>query len=84
MDLIALEGGDLVFIEVKTRTDTQYGLPIEAVSYGKQQRLRRAAQYYKMTHPHTPESLRFDVVAILESDGRLKPETRLYKNIDHG
>ena len=82
LDLVCVHNGDLVFVEVKTRFGEQYGLPIEAVSKGKQLRLRRAAQYYKLQHPETPDSLRFDVVAIKLAAGSGKPEIQLYKNID--
>lgn len=84
LDLICLEGGDLVFIEVKTRSSNAYGQPVEAVSWGKQQRLMRAAQQYKFTHPSTPSSLRFDVIAlIIDAQGRII-DTQVYKNIHHG
>ena len=82
LDLVCIEDGDLVFVEVKTRTDTTFGQPIEAVSLGKRRRLKRAAEYYKMTHPNTPDSMRFDVVTILPSDGLAGVKLTLYKNID--
>jgi len=55
----------LVFVEVKTRTSNQFGSPLEAVTYWKLKSLIKTAQYYKMTHPKLPESLRIDAVAII-------------------
>lgn len=65
IDLVARQGEALVFIEVKLRRSLRFGTPGEAVTARKQQRLRRAAQYYLMKHPHKAENIRFDVIAIL-------------------
>jgi len=84
LDLICMESGDLVFVEVKTRRGNSFGNAIEAISIGKKQRLLRAAQHYKLTHPHTPESMRFDVVTVQLTEHGVIEEIQLYKNIDHG
>ncbi len=65
IDLVARQGKTLVFIEVKLRRSLQFGTPAEAVTLRKQQRLRRAAQFYLMQYPQQAESIRFDVIAIL-------------------
>lgn len=64
IDLIALENDTLVFIEVKTRLTKEFGYPEEQVKFYKIQALKRAALYYKMKNPNTPEALRIDLVAI--------------------
>ena len=66
IDLIAHEDGYLVFIEVKYRTNSSAGHPLEAVDYQKQNKIRYTAQYY-MYKNHISEDApcRFDVVAIL-------------------
>lgn len=84
LDIICQEGGDLVFVEVKTRSNTRFGQPIEALSYGKIQRLLRAAMHYKLTHPNTPKSMRIDVVTILMDSAGTVIERKLYKNIYQG
>ena len=84
IDLICLESGDLVFVEVKTRKSSNFGRPVEAVSWGKRQRLMHAAQQYKLTHPKTPESMRFDVVAITIGEVGVVKEIEIFRNIDHG
>ena len=65
IDLLAEEGGDLVFIEVKTRRGTTYGTPAEAVNTTKQQHLITAALEYLATHDQLDHPWRIDVVAIL-------------------
>lgn len=50
IDLIAREGGYLVFIEVKYRTNQAMGLPQEAVDNRKQRRICRAAAFYCLKH----------------------------------
>ncbi len=64
VDIIAEDGGILAFIEVKTRTGTDYGLPYEFVDAAKQAKLVRAANHYIAAHRYGGE-IRFDVVSML-------------------
>lgn len=66
IDLIAEEGGALIFLEVKYRKNSRYGSPAEAVTPDKQRTICRVADFYRMSR-RIPESksCRFDVVAIL-------------------
>lgn len=68
IDIIAKEDDYFVFIEVKYRRTTKYGMPQEAVGTAKQKRICRTAQYYLYSHnldAYTP--VRFDVAAVLEN-----------------
>ena len=65
IDLVALDGGDLVFIEVKTRSSLAYGHPFEAITVMKLARLRRLAAAWCDTHPVTTRRIRIDAVAII-------------------
>lgn len=65
IDIVALDGETLVFVEVKARTDESHGRPEEAVTPGKQRQLRRLAQGYLVSHPRPGADCRFDVIAIL-------------------
>ncbi len=68
IDLIALDGSVVVFVEVKTRTGDAFGAPELAVNVRKQQRMIKAAlSYIKYKRLHQMPC-RFDVVAI--SPGR--------------
>ena len=67
-DIIARENGDLVFVEVKTRTTDQFGGPERAVGSAKQEHLERAAREYARRANLEWSSVRFDVVTIVATD----------------
>ena len=64
IDLIALDGGTVVFVEVKTRTTDAYGAPELAVDLRKQERMVKAALGYLKHKKLHQMPCRFDVVAI--------------------
>ena len=66
IDLVARERrtGILVFAEVKTRSNTAYGRPADAVTAQKQLFLTRAAQGYLKTHGGFDQRTRFDVIEV--------------------
>jgi putative endonuclease len=64
-DVVAEEGEDLVFVEVKTRAQFDYGLPQDAVRWTKQQRLGRAALHYCDRYRVEDRPVRFDVVEVV-------------------
>jgi putative endonuclease len=65
LDIVARDANEIVFIEVKTRRDREFGLPAEAVVPAKQNRLRRLAVRWLAVHPGHREAIRFDVVSVL-------------------
>lgn len=69
IDIIALDKDELVFIEVKTRTNTNYGLPYESVTKTKQQRIRKIAIHYVQEMHPSIYNFRFDVISILLKKG---------------
>lgn len=79
IDIIALEGETLAFIEVKTRRSTIYGEPWQFVDWRKQQRLRRAADEFVSRHDLSRYAYRFDIVSVVApaSPGE---EIVLYRN----
>lgn len=72
IDIVAREGDVLVFVEVKTRSSGQFGLPEEAVNWRKIQHIIKAGQYYRMVRKNLPESERIDVVAIEKEANTIK------------
>lgn len=66
LDLVARQGGCLVFAEVKTRSTVNYGLPAEAVGWRKQAHMRQAAARWLEDSPFEGE-MRFDVLEVLVS-----------------
>ncbi len=65
IDLIAKHDGMIVFVEVKTRTSSKFGLPREAVNFYKQKKLRDLAMYYLKTTKKFDYQCRFDVAEVL-------------------
>jgi putative endonuclease len=80
IDLIAVDGRTLVFVEVKTRTSLDAGHPADAVDADKQQRLTRLALSYMKRHDLLECRARFDVVAITWPDRRAKPTIEHFKD----
>jgi putative endonuclease len=73
VDLVAMESGTLVFVEVKSRGSLACGRPAEAVDGRKRARLLRAAAWYLAAGPGPDRPCRFDVVEVLEDrPGRLR------------
>ncbi len=70
IDLIALHQGEVVFVEVKTRTSDAFGAPELAVNPRKQQRMIKAALGYLKYKKLHQVPCRFDVVAITAGDER--------------
>jgi putative endonuclease len=67
IDLIAIDGGVLVFVEVKVRRTLSRGAPIEAVTLTKQARVRRAAQEYLTFCGRVFSRIRFDVISVMKT-----------------
>ncbi|MBI4235529.1 YraN family protein [Candidatus Peregrinibacteria bacterium] len=89
IDLIALDKSvaqfEIVFVEVKTRTDLNYGSPQEAVTFQKRQRLIKTALHFlNQSSPKIARSWRIDLIAIiLDGKGHLK-KLQHFKNILNG
>jgi putative endonuclease len=64
VDLIALDRGTVVFVEVKTRHQDNFGSPFEAVDGRKQRRIERAAAHYLARRRLNTRDARFDVVGV--------------------
>lgn len=65
IDIIALDGSTLCFIEVKTRTSMRHGMPGESVDMRKLQHIRRTAAVYMSRFKHDCESVRIEVIEVL-------------------
>ena len=72
LDVIARRGATLVFCEVKTRRGNRFGSPAEAVTYAKQQRIRKLAIEWLRAQASQgatsrADVLRFDVASVRPS-----------------
>ena len=70
IDLIAEEGDELVFVEVKARRSTMFGTPEDAVTEEKQEQVHAVADGYLFEHDIDDRPCRFDVVAIEFKHGK--------------
>ncbi|MCG8448495.1 MAG: YraN family protein, partial [Pirellulales bacterium] len=73
VDIIAVDGETVVFIEVKTRRDAALGRPAEAVDARRQARLTRAALAFLKLHGLLEYASRFDVVEVVWPKDQRRP-----------
>lgn len=64
LDVVAEHEGQIVAVEVKTRSSVRYGHPFEAITPQKTVRLHRLAAAWALTHGRDPRVIRVDAVAI--------------------
>jgi putative endonuclease len=69
IDLIAEKDDVVAFVEVKARSGTGFGDPIEAVNWRKRRELTRSAQVWISRHGRSGESYRFDVIGVILDAG---------------
>ena len=67
IDIIARDGSCLVFVEVKTRSEEDYGSAEEAVTFSKQRQIKKTARGYLFQNQGSAPECRFDVVAVIAS-----------------
>jgi putative endonuclease len=65
LDIVASDGDQVIFCEVKTRAGVDYGAPCDAVNPGKVRRLRELAKAWLREHGVSGCRVRFDVVSVL-------------------
>ncbi len=68
IDIIAQDKNEIVFIEVKTRKNTNYGYPIDAVDKRKQKHILNASKYYIYINKLEKRNIRFDVIEIYKKE----------------
>ena len=66
LDIIALDGNTVVFVEVKTRRNRLFTEPEMAVDYQKIRNLQQAANHY-IKYRHINQEVRFDVITVVGS-----------------
>lgn len=79
IDIVAMDGKELVFVEVKTRGGRRFGQPEEAVDRRKAACLSRAARDYWQQRRLRGLIVRCDVVAV-RLDGDAPPEITLFRD----
>ena len=71
IDIIAKFNEELVFIEVKSRTNIKFGHPSEAVDYKKIRKIINTAKYYLLKNNLNDVPIRFDVIEIYLKDKKI-------------
>ena len=71
VDIVLLKNDTVVFAEVKTRHNTFFGFPEDAVTPKKQDLLKTAAAVFLDEHPQYVK-IQFDIISILMRNGELK------------
>ncbi len=79
IDIIALDGEYIVFVEVRVRNNSSYGSGAETVDVYKQKKIIKTAMYYLQANDALDMPARFDVVSITDSLGN-KPMIEVIKN----
>jgi len=81
IDLILLDRDAVIFVEVKTRSNLDFGQPEEAVSAKKREHLIHAAEAYIQSHiEYQLCTWRIDVVAVVGTMGSTDPEITWFEN----
>lgn len=71
VDIIAKLNGELVFVEVKSRSNINYGYPSESVNYKKKRKITNVAKYYILENSLENLSIRFDVIEIYFNEKKI-------------
>lgn len=80
LDLIALDGDTVVFVEVKTRRGVTHGQPVDAVDHNKQRRMTRAALVFLKQQRWMDRRSRFDIVTVVWAAAPSPPQITHYRH----
>jgi len=79
VDIVARHSQTLTFVEVKTRTSTEFGRPADAVNQDKQRLIQRGAQDWLRLLGNPRITIRFDIAEVLLIDGEV-PKVNVIEN----
>ena len=79
IDIIALDDGVMVFVEVKTRRNRLFGEPEESIDYHKLQNLQQAINHY-IRFRNIRQEVRFDIISIVGTIGS-EPDIQHIQNV---
>lgn len=80
IDIIAVDEGTMVFVEVKTRRNRAFIDPEESVDYRKRRNLQGAINHY-VKFFHVDSNIRFDIITVVGTLGDTHPEIEHLKDI---
>ena len=79
IDIIALDGDVLCFVEVKTRTSDDFASPLAAVDLRKQRQIIRTARIYRKIFHLEKNRFRYDAIAVVLNDKKA-PKINIFKS----
>jgi len=82
LDLVARLAEIMVFVEVKTRTTSEYGMPEESITRQKAAHLLNSGRAYLLMHNITEVDWRIDLIAVIKLEGQ-PPVLRHIENAIH-
>lgn len=74
IDIIGKENEVYVFVEVKSRSSSNFGFPEDFLSPQQEGRIRSAAIYYLVEQNITPKDIRFDIISVLANEKNIEIE----------
>lgn len=80
IDIVALKDDELVFVEVRSKTGTNFGLPEETVKHRKKKKLIRNAKRY-ISYKSIDKPYRIDVIGVVFNKSKKVERIKHYKNI---
>ena len=80
IDIIAMDKGEMVFVEVRSKTGTNFGLPEATVNYRKKKKLIRNSKRY-VSYNDIKRSYRIDVIGVVLNSQKKCKRIKHYENI---
>lgn len=80
IDIVAKDRDTLVFVEVRSRTDSEYGFPSETIDYKKREHIKRVAAEFLTRFDLFDYDCRFDCVSVLFDDNFKPKQIELIKD----
>ena len=66
IDLIGIQNSTIIFIEVKLRTNNNFGYPAESINFNKKKKIYNAAEIFLLENCYKDVDCRFDVICLFE------------------
>jgi putative endonuclease len=74
IDIVAKKEKSIIFVEVKTRSSSQFGTPREAVNYFKLQKMIKTAHIFMKVYKLDGQPFQFDVIEVIGKEEPFKIE----------
>lgn len=81
IDLVMKKDDELVFVEVKTRKNTEFSLPEESISEEKLDHLEASAGWFLEKYPEYEKNWRLDVITVIGIPNGKNPQVDWFENV---